>query len=396
MPPDASPGPGDDARRIRRLILVLGLGSFSGALAMRVTDPFVAVIAGEFAVAPETAALLGTAFALPYAGVQPVLGPVGDAIGKRRVIGWGLLGLALALLAFALAPSFRTLFAARVLAGAAAGGVMPLSLAAIGDAVPLGGRQLALSRLLVFAITGQVTGGALAGVLAGSLGWRGVVALCAGAALLAGIVTAAAARRGPPEPRVRFDPAQALGRYRVILTTRAALVLFGAVAVEGVLIYGTFPYFALLLGARGIGGVTEAGLAVGAFGVGGFVYAASARLLLARLGQGRMVRLGGALGGLALLGLALAPGWGIFAGSALCLGVGFYMIHNSIQTRVTEVAPAARGSAVALHAFSFFAGQSLGPVIYGLGFGSLGVVATLTLSGVGVLLLGVALGSRPR
>ncbi len=36
------------------------------------------------------------------------------------------------------------------------------------------------------------------------------------------------------------------------------------------------------------------------------------------------------------------------------------MLHNSFQTQVTEVAPQARGSAVALHAFSFFSGQQSG------------------------------------
>ena len=42
------------------------------------------------------------------------------------------------------------------------------------------------------------------------------------------------------------------------------------------------------------------------------------------------------------------------------LGLGFYMLHNSFQTQVTEIAPTARASAVALHAFSFFVGQALG------------------------------------
>jgi MFS family permease len=64
--------------------------------------------------------------------------------------------------------------------GAAAGGIMPLTLAALGDAVPIRDRQVALSRLLVFGIGGQIAGGALAGLLAPALGWRGVLGLCGG------------------------------------------------------------------------------------------------------------------------------------------------------------------------------------------------------------------------
>lgn len=76
------------------------------------------------------------------------------------------------------------------------------------------------------------------------------------------------------------------------------------------------------------------------------------------------------------------------------LGLGFYMIHSSIQTRVTEVAPGARGTAVALHACSFFLGQSLGPVVMGAMRGLLGPVVALLASGAGLLALALWLGPR--
>src|SRR5215218_6309413 len=86
-----------------------------------------------------------------------------------------------------LAPGLGTLLMLRALAGAASGGIMPLSLALVGDAVPLKERQVALSRLLVFAIGGQIGGGVLADVLGPWLGWRGVVWLCAGMVVLAAL-----------------------------------------------------------------------------------------------------------------------------------------------------------------------------------------------------------------
>ena len=76
------------------------------------------------------------------------------------------------------------------------------------------------------------------------------------------------------------------------------------------------------------------------------------------------------------------------------LGLGFYMVHNTIQTRVTEVAPEARGSAVALHAFHFYVGQSLGPVAVGLASGLLGAGWAFALAGLGMLALGLRLGQR--
>ncbi|MCO6417613.1 MFS transporter [Siccirubricoccus sp. KC 17139] len=381
-----------------RLILLLGITAFAGALSVRVTDPFIAVIADEFAASPDRVALLASAFAVPFALIQPILGPVGDALGKRRVIRFSLLLLSVMALIAPFASSLDTLMLLRALTGMAAGGIMPLTLATIGDAVPMKDRQVALSRVLVFAIGGQIGGGVLAGLLAGYLGWRGVLGLCGGVALLASFLLVLIPFGGPPEPRRPFEPVRAFGRYRALLGMPAARLLFFAVLVEGMLVFGTFPYLALLLGQRGLaeaaGATFEAGLTVGAFGCGGFAYGALVKAVLARIGQGRMVVLGGVLAGLALLGFGLAPTATLFIASGLVLGVGFYMVHNSIQTRVTEVAPEARGSAVAMHAFHFFIGQSLGPVVIGLMLGGFGPGIALGVAALGILALALKLGWR--
>jgi predicted MFS family arabinose efflux permease len=135
-------------------------------------------------------------------------------------------------------------------------------------------------------------------------------------------------------------------------------------------------------------------MTVAAFGLGGVVYAMVARRLLARLGQGRMVVLGAGLAALALVAFGLAPAVAVFILAGLALGTGFYMIHNSIQTRVTELAPEARGSAVALHAFHFFIGQALGPVVMGVAMAGIGVAPALALAAVAILALGLRLARR--
>jgi predicted MFS family arabinose efflux permease len=389
-----TPSPEAPAQDVGRLILLLGVACFAGALAMRVTDPFVATLSVEFATPAERVALLATAFTLPFALVQPLVGPLGDALGNRRVIQVGLIFLAVFTLASPFAPDLGTLIALRALSGAAAGGVMPLTLAALGDAVPLAQRQVALSRLLVFGIGGQIGGGAVAGLLAPYLGWRGVLALCGGVALAAAITMWRAPAAGPPVARGGFDPVRAVRRYRLILAMPAARLLYAIVLVEGMLIFGAFPYFAPMLEASGLGSTREAGLTLAAFGCGGIVFALVARPLLGRFGQSRVVALGGVLATLALLGFAVAPAALPFIGAGLVLGTGFYMIHSAIQTRATELAPEARGSAVSLHAFHFQFGQALGPILMGLMGGALGMGTALALAAAGVLALSLRLAKR--
>lgn len=383
------------AARMRRVLAMYGPAVFAGALATRATDPVVADIALDFGTTAAQVALLGTAYTLPFALVQPILGPIADSVGKRRVVTICIGLLAGMLVLSAVAASLGWLMAFRALSGAAAGGMMPLTLAIMADAVPLKDRQVALSRMLVFGISGQIAGGAIAGPVAAVFGWRGMLLLCALAAVVGAVALVVASRTAAAEPTTRYDPVVAAKRYRSILANPSAIPLYLTVAAEGGLVFGSFPFLAPLMIGRGIGGTTEAGLAIGAFGVGGLAYAALARPLLARFGQAGVVRIGGGIGALALLGFAVAPAFWVMVVAGFLLGTAFYMIHNAIQTRATELSPQFRGSAVSLHAFSFFSGQSLGPILFGLGDVTVGLGVSLGVAAV--LLLGLAwmLARRP-
>jgi predicted MFS family arabinose efflux permease len=106
-------------------------------------------------------------------------------------------------------------------------------------------------------------------------------------------------------------------------------------------------------------------MVLGAFGIGGLLYALSVRLLLRRLGVRRLCLVGSAVAAAGYAALAFAPSWPLAALAMLFAGFSFYMLHNSLQTEATELAPSARGSAVALFACGFFLGQGLGPLIFG-------------------------------
>ncbi len=59
------------------------------------------------------------------------------------------------------------------------------------------------------------------------------------------------------------------------------------------------------------------------------------------------------------------------------MGWGFYMIHGSLQIFSSELSEEARASAMSLHAFCFFMGQTVGPIAYGFGLLHLGKMPTL-------------------
>lgn len=384
-----------------RLIVILAVAGFASTFAGRSIEPLVGVLARDLQSDPHTVALLSTAFALPYAFIQPILGPVGDALGKERVIAFCLGLLALALACCALTDDIAVLFGLRMLAGGSAGGVVPLALALMGDRIVLERRQVAIGRFLVAVILGQLSGSTFAGLIEAQIGWQGVFGITALVAALGCGAALFGFQRGAGAAPRRPEFRTAVARYRAILANPRARVLFGAVFIEAIAVFGIFPHLAPLIEARGEGGPREAGLALAGFAAGGLLYSAFVGLLLRFLGLSRMLVAGGAICAGALLAIGLAGRWEFDCAALVALGLGFYMLHNTFQVQVTEVAPVARASAVALHAFSFFCGQALGVAILGGALQTLGqfpslAVCAVVIAGLGVVTARLLMGNAGR
>jgi YNFM family putative membrane transporter len=129
------------------------------------------------------------------------------------------------------------------------------------------------------------------------------------------------------------------------------------------------------------------GALLAGFALGGIVYSALVKVLLPRFGQRGLVGLGGVVLLLGFATLAMAPVWQACAPVIMALGLGYYMLHNTLQTRATEMAPHARAAAVSAFAFSFFLGQALGVSVLGVGIEYAGYRPVLALSGVALAAL---------
>jgi len=356
---------------------------FATTLFMRSVDPVIPQIAQGLNVTPATAALLSTGFTLPYALVQPVLGALADMFSKARLIMICMLICGLATLACGLVTNFETLMALRVLAGITAGGIFPIALAVVGDRVSVGERQVAIGKLLFAAMSGNLLGASGAGVIGDLVGWRGVFLTTAAIDLIV-LAVAIPGFRGMKESAGRFDLTTLVPNYRAIFSNPMAKFCFGTVFVEAVCMYGVFPYMAGLLQTEGETRASIAGIVLAGFAIGGLIYTLMVGRLLAFVGERRLMAAGGMVMAFCLIVIALRAPWPVEFANFILLGFGFYLLHGCVQVYVTELAPAARGSATAAHSCFFFLGQAVGPVVYGLGLGSVGLTPVLL---IGALLL---------
>jgi len=379
------------------VFLIFAACAFASGFALRLADPIVLPVAAHFAVAPAAAAMLNTAYALPYALAQPFLGPIGDRFGKARCIQLCVAGLAATLLLGALAPSFAFLLATRIAAGVFAGGLIPLVIAGIGDRFDMRDRQVMIGRMLFAIISGQMLGSVVSGFANDAFGWQSALAIGAAVGALATAVAWGAMPRGASTATSR-DEGSFVDLYARVLVNPKAPWLIGGVAVEGAFFYGLFPYMGELLRATAVPGdgslARITGIVLGAFGVGGLLYAALVRAFLRAFGVRRMCLIGATTGALAYAALAFVPSWWVAALAMFLAGISFYMLHNSMQTEATELAPSARGSAVALFACGFFVGQGLGPPIFAALLHGVGPRAALVAVAIVIVVLGRTVVTR--
>jgi predicted MFS family arabinose efflux permease len=61
------------------------------------------------------------------------------------------------------------------------------------------------------------------------------------------------------------------------------------------------------------------------------------------------------------------------------------MLHNTLQTNATQMAPERRGAAVSSFACSFFIGQSVGVAVAGAMVERAGTAAVIVVGAIGVL-----------
>ena len=383
------------APEIRRTLLLLAAGGFVSGLSIRLAEPLLPKVAHDFGVSVAAASVLITGFTLAYGLFQLVHGPLGDRIGKLRAVAGALVLAALMSAACAFAPSLEWLAAFRFLTGMVAGAVIPLSFAFIGDNVPYERRQMVLAQFISGTLMGQTLGPLIGGVLSDTIGWRATFLIPACAFLAIGILVGRGARNVVQtlHPNVSFNP---ITHLVALIKRRRARIVLAAVAGEGALFFGAFAYLGAYLRHDFDLSYTLIGIALAGFGVGGIAYSMMVRWLVRRLGQPVMVAAGGIVLLVAYVIIAVTPAWGVIVPCIFFLGLGYYMLHNTLQTHATEMAPEARGSAVAFFAFAFFLGQAAGVAALGLAVERAGYAVVFAAAGLGLALVSAWFGRTLR
>jgi predicted MFS family arabinose efflux permease len=384
----ALPRPHD--QRLPPVLDIIALATFSASLSARALDPVLPHVADDFGVSIAAAASFAAVFAFTFAVIQPVIGAAADLFGKARLMIGCLVLLGLANILGAISTSFPMLFATRILAGIGSGGVFPVALGLTSDLVGPEKRQVAIGRTLAGAMTGNLLGASASGLIGDFLGWRGVLAVLGGLVVVASVAVAVGFRGAALVHPPRSSLSALKQGYWTIFANPNARICYAAVFIEGCCVLGLFPFIAAFLFSLGETSLSIAGIVIAGFAVGGLFYTLTVSRFLPRLGVKGMMIAGASLVALQLAATAFGPVWKLQFASLLMMGWGFYMIHGCLQVFASELSVEARATALSLHSFFFFMGQTVGPIAYGFGIQHAGKVPTLLAAAAVMIALGFA------
>jgi len=360
---------------------------------VRMMTPLLPTIAHSLGTSVTGIGLAMTLYMLPYGLCQFLYGPLGDRLGAIRVIRVTAVGFGVGSILTGQVANVSMLGAARFVTGVFAAAVVPLTFAHIGETVPYTERQATIGRFAAIRSVAQSLSAAVGGAVAYFVSWR-ILYLGVGCLALAGAAVLLRAHDRPSTTR----RAGGGTNYGLVLRRRAARILYAIVGFEGMFLWGGFTYLGAVATARfGLNGL-EVGLLLAIYGATTLVGGVSLPWSRARLHERSLALVGGGLMGGGYLVMAVSSSLPAFAAAIVMLGFGYIALHTTLQTRATELAPEARGTAVALFAFCLFLGGAVGSAVFGPlvdhGFHRLFLAicagSLLTLGAVSVRLLGVA------
>ncbi len=162
-----------------KLLITSGLGWMFDAMDVLLIGFLVAPITKEFALAPAQIGLVASAgFVGMFLGAA-ISGRLADRYGRRLVFQGTLVLFSIGAVLSALAPTFETLLAARVIAGLGLGGELPVVATLVSEFSPRAQRGRMIVLLESFWAYGTLAAGLVALFVLPQFGWRGAFVVAA-------------------------------------------------------------------------------------------------------------------------------------------------------------------------------------------------------------------------
>lgn len=383
-------------RKYVQLVLVLGALSAIGPLTIDLYLPAMPELTAQLGAATAQGQMTITGLLVGLGAGQLIIGPLSDAVGRRKPLLVGLAIHALMSVLCALAPSITVLIITRTLQGFAGAAVAVVAMAVVRDLFSGYRAAQLLSRLILVLGIAPILAPSLGSGLLKVTSWQGIfVVLAVAGVLLLALAIVALPETLPPARRLPAKLKTSLSSYRILFADKLFVIM---VLVAGLMFATMFAYIAgspFILQELYRLSPQQFGLAFGANAVGLILMTQINPLLVKRWGPvsvlsvavvvaltAGVVLLGTAMSGFGgLLGFMI-PLWFVIASAGLAF-------PNAPAIALNRHGEAAGTAAALLGAAQFMIGGLVAPLVGALDDGTAVPMAAVivTTTGLSTILL---------
>lgn len=350
------------------LLRLLSAATFIIFFQLYMVAPLIPGLSSFFKVTEQAVGLMVPAFLIPYGIFTLFYGLLADKAGTKLIILVSFFVFAIFTTFTAFSQSVPQLIVWRLLTGIGASGVIPISLAWIGQTYSYKERGRPLG--FVFgAVAGGGAFGASAGVFLESfIGWKMLFLGVGIVALLVWIILYFAYQKIP----VTTAGGQGLTLtivfkgYKQLLTSLRARSAYTYVFLNGIFASGVYTWLALYFEKNFSLHGWQIGLALLGYGIPGFVFGPFIGRLADKFGRSKLLPLGLFLGGLSASMLIFNIPLPIARVSVITLSLGFDLTQPLLAGIISEVGKERSGQAMSVMAFMLFVGFGSGSYLFGL------------------------------
>lgn len=317
-------------------------------------------IASDLGLSVGTAAVSVTAYMLAFGLFTILFGPLADRYGKAKVINVATIGTAVFSMLGALSYDLPSLAFLRAMNGLFGAGIIPVSVALVGEMFEDKERQKAIGKVLGIAFLGGAMATAIGGTISHFSSWRMVYFSYGIAEFILAIIMLKVLKKDIPVSK----KLNILGSYRIAISNRRFMRKVSVIFLIGFAIIGSFTYTGVTIIERTGFNVFVVGFVLSLYGVGTVFGGRIALMLRKKIGNKFLIA-AGLIGFISLNILAFSAnivmlGLGLFG-----LGITYIIMQSTLLATVQEKLKQMKGTVMSLASFNLFVGAAIGTQVYG-------------------------------
>ena len=371
-------------KKVSTIALILGLMAFLVNGDNYAASPLLINISNDFNITIDTAAFSVTSYMLMFGLLTIFIGALGDRLGKMKIILFSAFGTSVFSIICAFSNSITSLIILRAVNGAFASGILPVSIAYVGELAPNDQKQNMIGKVMGLMFFGGTVATSIGGGLAYFGSWKLVyVVYGISELILTVVIYFSLAEQKISESKKGF-----IKLYKEALSNKQFQKILPLLVFMGYSVLGSFVYVGKLIENKTGYNVLTIGLILGLFGIGTLMAGRKSGTVRSKTGRVFFLIIG-IIGFVSMLILSFFDSVILIGLSLLLFGVVFIAFQSSFISISQSELPHIRGTVMSLASFCVVIGGSIGTFLNGVIINSISIKPVFQITAVLLLVISI-------